>query len=113
MIEEHFVTSPSGAQYWPLAVTLKRAERALYIAFDDGWNFTLPAALLRRESPSAEARGHGKGQKRPDVSYRDDVGIAALEQMGNYALRISFDDGHDTGIYSWDYLYRLGMAMQR
>ncbi len=111
MIEEHFVTSPSGTKCWPLAVTLKSAERALCIAFDDGRSFTLPAALLRRESPSAEVQGHGKGQKR-NVTGKDYVGITALEPVGNYALRISFDDGHDTGIYSWDYLYRLGMNLE-
>ncbi|MGE5270127.1 MAG: gamma-butyrobetaine hydroxylase-like domain-containing protein [Thiohalocapsa sp.] len=93
---------------WPVEVRLKRAEKRLEVAFDDGKAFSLPAEYLRVESPSAEVQGHGPGEKRI-VAERAHVGILDLEPVGNYAVRIKFDDLHDTGIYSWDYLYRLGL----
>ena len=77
------------------------------ISFDDGTIFSLPAEYLRVESPSAEVQGHGPGQ-RVLVEGRRHVGIANVEPVGNYAIRISFDDLHDTGIFSWRYLYQLG-----
>lgn len=91
----------------PTEIRLKRAERAVEVAFEDGTRFTLPAEYLRVESPSAEVQGHGPGQK-VIVAGRREVGIMRLEPVGNYALRIVFDDLHDTGIYSWAYLYTLG-----
>jgi DUF971 family protein len=97
----------SGATRWPVELRLKRAEKALEIAFDDGSRFRLPAEYLRVESPSAEVQGHGPGQK-TIVAGRAHVGIIDLEPVGNYAVRIVFDDLHDTGIYSWGYLYELG-----
>jgi DUF971 family protein len=87
---------------------LKRAEKLLEVAFDDGKKFRLPAEYLRVESPSAEVQGHGPGQKTL-VHGRAHVGIIGLEPVGNYAVRITFDDLHDTGIYSWSYLYQLGV----
>jgi len=94
-------------QHWPKEIRLKKAEKVLEIAFEDGSLFVLPAELLRVESPSAEVMGHGPGQKQI-VAGRRDVGILALEPVGNYAVRIKFDDLHDTGIYSWQYLRQLG-----
>jgi DUF971 family protein len=94
-------------QHWPKEIRLKKAEKVLEIEFDDGRVFALPAELLRVESPSAEVMGHGPGQKQI-VAGRRDIGIMALEPVGNYAVRIKFDDLHDTGIYSWQYLRHLG-----
>ena len=95
------------AEPWPVEIRVHRAERRLEIDFDDGSSFSLPAELLRVESPSAEVQGHGPRQK-VTVAGKKEVGIVAVEPVGNYAVRIVFDDGHDTGIYSWSYLYRLG-----
>ncbi len=97
---------------WPVELRLKRAEKRLDIEFDDGTRFSLPAEYLRVESPSAEVQGHGPGEKRI-VAERAHVGILDLEPVGNYAVRIKFDDLHDTGIFSWDYLYRLGVEYDR
>jgi DUF971 family protein len=83
------------------------AEHRLEVEFEDGKSFTLPAEYLRVESPSAEVQGHGPGQKQI-VSGRRHVGIMRIEPVGNYAVRLCFDDLHDTGLYSWDYLYELG-----
>ena len=91
----------------PTEIRLKRAERVLEVVFDDGARFTLPAEYLRVESPSAEVQGHAPDQK-VIVSGRREVGIIRLEPVGHYAIRIVFDDLHDSGIYSWDYLYQLG-----
>ena len=93
---------------WPVELRLKRAEKRLDIEFDDGKRFSLPAEYLRVESPSAEVQGHGPGEK-VIIAERAHVGILDLEPVGNYAVRIKFDDLHDTGIFSWDYLYRLGV----
>jgi len=92
---------------WPVEVRLIKEERHLEIDFDDGRSFSLPAELLRVESPSAEVQGHGPSQK-TIVSGRRHVNIIGLEPVGNYAVRIKFDDLHDTGIFSWQYLYKLG-----
>ena len=97
---------------WPTELRLRRAQKELDIAFDDGKRFTLPAEYLRVESPSAEVQGHGPGQK-VIVAGRAHVGILDLEPVGNYAVRIKFDDLHDTGIYSWDYLYQLGVEQPK
>jgi DUF971 family protein len=97
-----------GTQHWPTEIRLKTAEKALEIDFDDGTTFRYPAEFLRVESPSAEVQGHGPGQKQV-VAGRAHVGIIAVEPVGNYAIRIKFDDLHDTGIYSWPYLYELGL----
>ena len=97
---------------WPVQLRLIRAEKRLDIEFDDGKKFSLPAEYLRVESPSAEVQGHGPGQKIV-VPGRIHVGIMDLEPVGNYAVRIKFDDLHDTGIYSWDYLYQLGVEQPK
>ena len=97
---------------WPTELRLKKAEKRLDISFDDGVSYRLPAEYLRVESPSAEVQGHGPGQ-RTLVAGRAHVGIIGLEPVGNYAVRILFDDLHNTGIYSWSYLYRLGAEYDR
>lgn len=96
-----------GTRCWPTELRLKRAERRLDIAFDDGTTFNLPAEYLRVESPSAEVQGHGPGQKQI-VPGKAQIGIARIEPVGHYAVRLIFDDGHDTGIFSWTYLHELG-----
>ncbi len=104
--------SELGTLHWPTELRLKRAEKLLEIAFEDGAQFRLPAEYLRVESPSAEVQGHGPGQKQL-VAGRADVGIARIEPVGHYAVRIVFDDGHDTGIFSWTYLHELGREQER
>ncbi|HUZ72538.1 MAG TPA: DUF971 domain-containing protein [Stellaceae bacterium] len=101
-----------GTDRWPVELRLKTKEKALEIDFDDGASFRLPAEYLRVESPSAEVQGHGPGQKQV-VAGRAHVGILRLEPVGNYAVRIVFDDLHDTGIFSWTYLYELGREQGR
>lgn len=96
-----------STQAWPVEIRLKKAEKVLEIDFDDGSRFALPAEYLRVESPSAEVQGHSPSQRKL-VAGRRHVGIMGLEPVGNYAVRIDFDDLHDTGIYSWRYLYQLG-----
>jgi DUF971 family protein len=99
-------------QPWPAELRLKSAEKVLEVAFDDGARFRLPAEYLRVESPSAEVQGHGPRQKQL-VHGRAHVGIRAVEPVGNYAVRLVFDDGHDTGIYSWRYLHELGSEQEQ
>jgi DUF971 family protein len=93
-------------------IRLRKADHVLEVAFDDGVRFDLPAEYLRVESPSAEVQGHGPGEKRI-VAGRRHVGIMAVEPVGNYAVRLVFDDLHDTGIYSWEYLHQLGREHAR
>lgn len=99
--------TPSAAGPWPVEIRVRRAERLLDLEFDDGARFTLPAELLRVESPSAEVQGHAPSQRTTPAGKRL-VAIREVEPVGNYAVRIVFDDGHSTGIYAWPYLYRLG-----
>lgn len=100
-------TSAGEIQPWPTEIRVNRAQKWLEVTFDDGAAFKLPAELLRVESPSAEVQGHGPGQK-TIVAGRRHVSILDLEPVGNYAVKIKFDDLHDTGMYSWRYLYQLG-----
>lgn len=95
----------------PTEIRLNRAEKVLHVAFDNGDRFALPAEYLRVESPSAEVQGHGPGQK-VIVAGRRHVGIMKVEPVGNYAVRLVFDDLHDSGIYTWDYLHRLGAEQE-
>jgi DUF971 family protein len=100
-----------SAAPWPVSLTYSRGARTLTAAFDTGETVTLPAELLRVESPSAEVQGHGRaGKKR--VTGKELVGIARMEPLGNYAVRIVFDDGHATGLYSWRLLHALGRPGQ-
>lgn len=96
----------------PTEIRLNRADRVLHVTFDDGAVFALPAEYLRVESPSAEVQGHSPDQKQI-VAGRRHVGIIAVEPVGNYAVRLTFDDLHDTGIYSWEILYEMGQQQQR
>lgn len=95
----------------PTEIRLKKSEKLLAVSFEDGRSFQFPAELLRVESPSAEVQGHGPSQKQI-VAGRRHVGIMGLEPVGNYAVRISFDDLHDTGLFSWAYLYELGLNQE-
>ena len=95
----------------PTEIRVKRQEKTLEIDFADGKSFALPAELLRVESPSAEVQGHGPGQKTL-VAGRRHVGIMDVEPVGNYAVRLKFDDLHDTGIFSWETLYDYGQRQE-
>ena len=97
----------TGTRVKPTEIRLKRDEKLLEIDYEDGQTYRLPAELLRVESPSAEVRGHGPRDK-TTVAGRRHVGIMEVEAVGNYAIRIIFDDLHETGIYSWTLLYDLG-----
>jgi len=101
----------SPTKTWPLEIRVKSKEKILEIDFDDGASFAITAELLRVESPSAEIQGHGSGQKVTPAGRRH-VNILNVEPVGNYAIKISFDDLHDTGIFSWQYLYDLGANQQ-
>ncbi|MGI9498582.1 MAG: gamma-butyrobetaine hydroxylase-like domain-containing protein [Geminicoccaceae bacterium] len=92
---------------WPTEIRVDRREKALNIAFDNGDSFRIPAELLRVESPSAEVQGHGPSQK-VTIAGRRHVGIMDVEPVGHYAVKIKFDDLHDTGIFTWAYLHHLG-----
>ena len=104
--------SDYGTRHWPVEIRLKTAEKALEIDFDDGARFRYPAEFLRVVSPSAEVQGHGPSQ-RVTVPGRRHVAIMAVEPVGNYAVRLKFDDLHDTGIYSWSYLYEIGQEQEK
>jgi len=95
----------------PTGLTVHSKSRVLEVSFDDV-TFNLPFELLRVYSPSAEVRGHGQGQEVLQVGKRD-VGLTALEPVGNYAVQPTFTDGHNTGLFSWDYLYKLGAEQQQ
>jgi DUF971 family protein len=96
-----------GNTVWPTELVVKRAERLLKIAFDDGTNFELSAEYLRTQSPSAEVQGHSEAERKT-VGGKRTITITGAEPVGNYAVRLLFDDGHDTGLYSWSYLHELG-----
>lgn len=91
----------------PTEIKLHQKSRVLELVFDDGFECNLSCEYLRVNSPSAEVQGHGPGQEVLQVG-KEDVGISALTPSGNYALKITFDDGHDSGLYTWDYLHGLG-----
>jgi len=91
----------------PSDITLHQQSNMLDVTFDDGTRFSMPVEYLRVYSPSAEVRGHGPGQEVLQVGKRN-VGVTAIEPVGMYAIKLVFSDGHDTGIYSWEYLHELG-----
>ena len=95
----------------PTEIDLHQQSRIFEIAFDDGQKFSMSCEYLRVFSPSAEVRGHGPGQEVLQAGKRD-VNISAIEPVGVYAVKLVFTDGHDTGIYSWDYLYDLGARQE-
>jgi DUF971 family protein len=94
-------------QPWPTEIRLKKDRRGLAIRFDDGEAFDLPAEYLRVLSPSAEVQGHSKEQ-RVTVGGKIDVAVTAVDPVGNYAVRLTFSDGHNSGLFSWSYLRKLG-----
>src|SRR5215212_3801872 len=95
----------------PTEIKLHQGSRVMEIAFDNGRRFQLPYEFLRVYSPSAEVRGHGPGQEVLQVGKRN-VGVTAIEPIGMYAVKLVFSDGHDTGIYSWEYLHELGRKQE-
>lgn len=98
---------PSTDNPSPTEIKLHQKSRMLEVAFEDGARFQMPCEYLRVYSPSAEVRGHGPGQEVLQIG-KENVNITAVEPVGNYAVVLRFDDGHDTGIYSWQHLYYLG-----
>lgn len=92
---------------WPTELRLTQAGRVLRVRFDDGATLELPAELLRVSSPSAEVKGHAPGQRKT-VSGKRHVAISGVEAIGNYAVKLTFDDGHDTGLFTWSFLHDLG-----
>ncbi|MDQ4147277.1 MAG: DUF971 domain-containing protein [Pseudomonadota bacterium] len=96
----------------PTDIALHQKSRVLEITFDDGACFKLPCEYLRVYSPSAEVQGHGPGQQVLQLG-KEYVGITEIEPVGNYAVRLVFDDGHNTGIFSWNYLYELGAKQEQ
>jgi DUF971 family protein len=103
------MAGPSPVTPKPTALTVHQATRVLEIAFDDGAVFRIPFELMRIYSPSAEVQGHGPGQETLQTGKRE-VGIVDLAAVGHYAVQPRFSDGHDSGIYSWSYLYHLGRS---
>ena len=101
------MSGPDARTPQPTEIKLHQTSRVLEIAFNDGRSFKLPYEFLRVHSPSAEVRGHGRGQEVLQTGKRD-VTITEVEAVGHYAIRPKFSDGHDTGIFSWDYLRELG-----
>lgn len=95
---------------WPTRLAYRRSDRILHVAFEDGSVCDLPAELLRVESPSAEVQGHGAATK-TTVPGKRNVSVIGMEPVGQYAVRLVFDDGHDTGLFTWSYLHRLGREM--
>jgi DUF971 family protein len=106
------IMTPTPATVWPEEIRLSKAKDSLFVKFDNGYETTLTAELLRVESPSAEVQGHGSGQKTTPAG-KANVTIGAIEPVGNYAIRISFSDGHDTGLFSWDILHDYGQRQQQ
>jgi DUF971 family protein len=100
-----------GTRHWPTEIRLRKEEKRLEVDFDDGARFSYPAEYLRVHSPSAEVQGHAPSQ-RQTVGGRMHVGILNLESVGHYAVRIVFDDLHDSGIFTWNYLYELGAEQE-
>lgn len=103
---------PDVALAWPVEIRLPKDRRTLRVAFDDGRNFDLPAELLRVTSPSAEVQGHSEAERKT-VGGKRNVTILSVDPVGNYAVRIGFDDMHSTGIYSWVFLRDLGENAER
>ena len=97
---------------WPEEIRLSKAKDRLEIRFDDGAHFSLSAELLRVESPSAEVQGHGAGQKTTPLG-KQDILISSIEPVGNYAIRIGFSDGHNTGLFSWPLLYDYALRQDQ
>jgi DUF971 family protein len=106
------VDVPDVTLAWPVEIRLPKDRRTLRVAFDDGRSFDLPAELLRVTSPSAEVQGHSEAERKT-VGGKRHVTILSVDPVGNYAVRIGFDDMHSTGIYSWAFLRDLGVNAER
>ena len=106
------IAADAAGRPWPVELVFQASAKSLLARFDDGAAFTIPFELLRVESPSAEVQGHSAAGKKW-VSGKADVGIIRAEPVGRYAVRLIFDDGHDSGIFTWDWLYRLGRDQDR
>jgi DUF971 family protein len=106
------LSAPNVTAAWPVEIRLVKDRRALNVAFDDGQTFSLAAELLRVTSPSAEVQGHSESQRKT-VGGKRNVTILSVDPVGNYAVRIGFDDMHSTGIYSWAFLRDLGLNAER
>ena len=106
------MNSPSAAPAWPIEIRLAKDRRTLHVAFDDGARFALPAELLRVTSPSAEVQGHSEAERKT-VGGKRNVTMLSVDPVGNYAVRLGFDDMHTTGIYSWAFLRELGLNAER
>jgi DUF971 family protein len=106
------LNAPSAAPAWPVEIRLRKDRRTLQVSFDDGTAFDLPAELLRVTSPSAEVQGHSEAERKT-VGGKRNVAILSVDAVGNYAVRLGFDDMHTTGIYSWAFLHDLGVNAER
>jgi DUF971 family protein len=104
--------APERSSAWPTELKLRKDRKALAIAFDNGEVFELPAEFLRVHSPSAEVQGHSPSERKT-VGGKRNVAILEVHPVGNYAVRLAFDDMHSTGIFSWDYFARLGRDQER
>ena len=96
---------------YPITISLHKQSKVLEIAYDDGVIFELPCEYLRVFSPSAEVKGHGTGQEVLQIG-KENINISEVQPVGNYAVRLVFDDGHETGLYTWSYLYELGQNQE-
>jgi len=105
-------SAPNAVVAWPVELRLVKDRRSLHVTFEDGVTFDLPAELLRVTSPSAEVQGHSEAQRKT-VGGKRDVTILSVDPVGNYAVRLGFDDMHSTGIYSWAFLHDLGVNAAR
>jgi DUF971 family protein len=103
---------PDVSAAWPVEIRLSKDRRTLHVAFDDDRTFSLSAELLRVTSPSAELQGHSEAERKT-VGGKRNVTILSVDPVGNYAVRLSFDDMHSTGIYSWAFLRALGLSAER
>jgi DUF971 family protein len=106
------LSAPNAAPAWPVEIRLTKDRRALQVTYDDGSAFSLSAELLRVTSPSAEVQGHSEAQRKT-VGGKRNVTILSVDPIGNYAVKIGFDDMHSTGIYSWGFLRDLGVNAER
>jgi DUF971 family protein len=106
------LSAPNAAPAWPVEIRLAKDRRVLQVTFDDGSAFSLSAELLRVTSPSAEVQGHSEAQRKT-VGGKRNVTILSVDPVGNYAVKIGFDDMHSTGIYSWAFLRDLGANAER
>jgi DUF971 family protein len=106
------ITMTTAPTPTPTEIKLRRQSRLLEVSFDDGNRFELPLEFLRVHSPSAEVKGHGPGQETL-VLGKQNVGLKDIEPVGQYAVRLVFDDGHDSGLFSWTYLHELGRDRER